>query len=204
MKPFVRRLPAYGVAVLTTAVMGWIRWMLAPVLGGTAVFIPFIIPVIFAGAVGGMGPGLVATALGILTVTYFFLPPFQTLELIRTGHVVGLVIYAVCGVALSVAAGALRASRGRIQRKHGELLAALSQRDEAARQAVMVSQALHAAELQHRTITDAVPALVSFIDQERRYRLVNHTYETWLGVPREEIVSGLTTYPGLPHRQERV
>ena len=161
--------------------------MLAPVLGGTAVFIPFIIPVIFAGAVGGMGPGLVATALGILTVTYFFLPPFHSLELIRTGHVVGLVIYAVCGVALSVAAGALRASRGRIQRKHGELLAALSQRDEAARQAVMVSEALHAAELQHRTITDAVPALVSFIDQERRYRLVNHTYETWLGVSREEI-----------------
>ena len=26
----------------------------------------------------------------------------------------------------------------------------------------------------------------------------------WLGVPREKIVGGLTTYPGLPHRQERV
>ena len=26
----------------------------------------------------------------------------------------------------------------------------------------------------------------------------------WLGVPREKIVAGLTTYPGLPHRQERV
>ena len=26
----------------------------------------------------------------------------------------------------------------------------------------------------------------------------------WLGVPREEIVAGLKTYPGLPHRQERV
>jgi UDP-N-acetylmuramoylalanine--D-glutamate ligase len=26
----------------------------------------------------------------------------------------------------------------------------------------------------------------------------------WLGVPREKIVAGLVTYPGLPHRQERV
>jgi UDP-N-acetylmuramoylalanine--D-glutamate ligase len=26
----------------------------------------------------------------------------------------------------------------------------------------------------------------------------------WLGVPREKIVAGLKTYPGLPHRQERV
>ena len=26
----------------------------------------------------------------------------------------------------------------------------------------------------------------------------------WLGVPREKIVAGLRTYPGLPHRQERV
>ena len=188
MRPFLRRLPAYGVAILTTAIMAWVRWKLSPVLGNTAVFIPFVIPVIFAGAVGGMGPGLMATALGAVTVTYFFLPPLGTFELIQSGHAVGLLIYAVCGLTLSVAAGTLRASRGRIQRKHRELLEALAERDEAALRAAKSTEALHAAELQLRTITDVVPTLVSLIGADRRYVLVNHTYETWFGLPRSEIV----------------
>ena len=188
MRPFLRKLPAYGVAILTTAIMGWVRWKLSPVLGNTAVFIPFVIPVIFAGAVGGMGPGLLATALGALTVTYFFLPPLGTFELIQSGHALGLLIYAVCGLTLSVSAGALRASRGRIQRKHRELLEALAERDEAALRAAKSTEALHAAELQLRTITDIVPTLVSLIGADRRYVLVNQTYETWFGLPRSEIV----------------
>jgi len=188
VRPFLRKLPAYGVAMLTTAIMGWVRWKLAPILGNTAVFIPFIIPVIFAGAVGGMGPGLLATALGAATVTFFFLPPLGTFDLIQSGHAVGLLIYAVCGLTISVAAGTLRASRGRIQRKHRELLEAMAERDEAGLRAATATEALRAAELQLRSITNAVPALVSFVDADRRYRLVNQTYEKWLGVPREEIV----------------
>ena len=36
--------------------------------------------------------------------------------------------------------------------------------------------------------TDAVPALISYIDKDLRYRLINRTYEEWFGHAREEIL----------------
>jgi PAS domain S-box-containing protein len=37
-------------------------------------------------------------------------------------------------------------------------------------------------------ITDAVPAMISYIDADRRYRFVNAPYESWYGQPRAGIV----------------
>jgi PAS domain S-box-containing protein len=47
--------------------------------------------------------------------------------------------------------------------------------------------AVRSAEEQLRTITDALPALVSYIDKEGRYRLNNRAYETWFGVSRADV-----------------
>jgi hypothetical protein len=38
-----------------------------------------------------------------------------------------------------------------------------------------------------RTITDALPSLVAYIDQNQRYRTVNAAFEKWFGVPTESI-----------------
>ncbi|CAN5715719.1 hypothetical protein BH10CHL1_BH10CHL1_37970 [soil metagenome] len=47
--------------------------------------------------------------------------------------------------------------------------------------------ALVAREAFLRAITDAVPNLIGYIDQTRRYRFVNATYAQWLARPREQI-----------------
>ncbi len=39
-----------------------------------------------------------------------------------------------------------------------------------------------------RTVTDAFPALISYVDRDLRYRFVNATYERWLGVPAARIL----------------
>lgn len=39
-----------------------------------------------------------------------------------------------------------------------------------------------------RLITDAVPALIAFIDTNQRYRFVNAAYEPWFGRPRYDIL----------------
>jgi PAS domain S-box-containing protein len=39
-----------------------------------------------------------------------------------------------------------------------------------------------------RLLTDALPALISYIDAELRYRFVNHAYSEWFGHDREEVV----------------
>jgi PAS domain S-box-containing protein len=41
---------------------------------------------------------------------------------------------------------------------------------------------------QLKSITDTLPALVSYIDTEERYRFVNRAYEEWFGVKPEELL----------------
>ncbi len=39
-----------------------------------------------------------------------------------------------------------------------------------------------------RVITDSVPVLISYIDKTLTYRFVNHAYERWFGLSRDELV----------------
>ncbi|WP_448187348.1 NahK/ErcS family hybrid sensor histidine kinase/response regulator [Azospirillum sp. sgz301742] len=48
-------------------------------------------------------------------------------------------------------------------------------------------EALRDGEQRIRLITDAVPALIAYVDSEQRYRFVNRAYEDWFNRPRSEI-----------------
>jgi PAS domain S-box-containing protein len=48
-------------------------------------------------------------------------------------------------------------------------------------------QGLEAARERVQLVADAVPALISYIDADLRYRLNNRAYETWFGHPRGEL-----------------
>lgn len=47
--------------------------------------------------------------------------------------------------------------------------------------------ALRDSEHRIRVITDALPALIAYVDAEQRYRFINKPYEEWFGRPRSEI-----------------
>ncbi len=47
---------------------------------------------------------------------------------------------------------------------------------------------LRAREAQLQILIDAVPALISYVDAERRYRFVNRSYEEWFGCSRDQLV----------------
>lgn len=48
-------------------------------------------------------------------------------------------------------------------------------------------EALRDSERRLRLITDAMPALIAYVDAERRYRFTNKGYEDWFGRSRDEI-----------------
>jgi PAS domain S-box-containing protein len=50
-----------------------------------------------------------------------------------------------------------------------------------------VNEALRASEAQLLDITDTLPAIISYVDADRRFRFHNRAYAEGLGVPREEI-----------------
>src|ERR1700759_5039324 len=52
----------------------------------------------------------------------------------------------------------------------------------------LTEDALRDGERRIRLVTDAMPALISYVDAEERYRFVNEPYCRWLGQPEETIV----------------
>ena len=49
-------------------------------------------------------------------------------------------------------------------------------------------EALRTSEAQLRLTTDALPAFISYVDNQQRYRFVNKTYEASFGIPREHMI----------------
>ncbi|MGK7948310.1 MAG: PAS domain S-box protein [Xenococcaceae cyanobacterium] len=52
---------------------------------------------------------------------------------------------------------------------------------------IKAEKAFQRSEKQLRLITDALPVLIAYIDNQQRYRYNNQTYETWFGKPRSEL-----------------
>jgi PAS domain S-box-containing protein len=105
----------YGVAVLAVGLILLLRLLLGPgitpqspflLLGGGAVMV--------AAWFGGLGPGLLATALGVLAGDYFFLPPQGSFTGLNVAAL-PLALFAVQGVVISSLAEALRAARRRAE-----------------------------------------------------------------------------------------
>jgi PAS domain S-box-containing protein len=52
---------------------------------------------------------------------------------------------------------------------------------------IAAEKSLQRSEEQLKLITDALPVLIAYIDQEQRYIYNNRTYETWYGIPRSTL-----------------
>jgi PAS domain S-box-containing protein len=52
----------------------------------------------------------------------------------------------------------------------------------------LVEHELRASEAQMRLITDAMPALIAYVDADERYRFNNKAYEVWYGLKRESLL----------------
>lgn len=68
----------YGAALLLTLLMVWLRVALAPAESGGR-FITPALAVALSALYGGLGPGLVSVALGMLLVNFFMVPPYGVL-----------------------------------------------------------------------------------------------------------------------------
>ena len=60
----------YGVAPAVVAMAFVARALLAPVLHGDTVFLYFVPAVLISAAIGGLGPGLLATALSLVAAAF--------------------------------------------------------------------------------------------------------------------------------------
>ena len=74
-----------------------------------------------------------------------------------------------------------------------------------------VEEALRESEERLRLVANNVPALISYVDRDQRYRFSNRTYDDWFGIPQERMlgrsvaeVFGDETYARIKPHLERV
>ena len=120
----------YVLAVIVTLLALSVRLALTPWTGDRPVLVLFVIPVILAAYVGGLGPGLLTTVLIALGTDYFVVPPIHSFRFERPVDVVSWLILVVTGLLVSVLNGALHRSRRTAEAAFREL----KQADEAVRE----------------------------------------------------------------------
>jgi PAS domain S-box-containing protein len=100
----------YGFAFLLTVLAILIRIPLSSVLGADVPFILFFPVVTLTAWYGGLGPGLLATALSALAATFLYAAPSNISSLNDVPGVVRLLLFIGGGVFISWICGALRAA----------------------------------------------------------------------------------------------
>jgi two-component system, LuxR family, sensor kinase FixL len=151
----------YGAAIATVAALALLAWGLYPWLQGHASFLIFIPGVVLAAGFGGVGPGLLATAiftvLGIALTGQGALPPSVVLE---------AVVFSIVGLGISWLGELLRRTRIRSRRQ---------------------AKDVRAREAHLRSILDSVPDATVVIDETGMIRSFSAAAERLFGYTESQV-----------------
>jgi two-component system, LuxR family, sensor kinase FixL len=153
----------YAVAVIIIAWLFVARLLLDPLLEGRAAFLMFVPAVAISSAVGGLGPGLLSTFLGLIAGLFLF-PNFPTVAAADTLHAT---LFAGIGVGLATWGGFL------------------SKRREVAATA---ADSLRAREAHLTSILETVPDAMIVIDEHGNIQSFSTAAERQFGYAPEEVI----------------
>src|SRR5579883_3301494 len=165
-QPVSKHMVRYAVAVLAVVPVFFMKLLLPGLVGEELPFLFFFLTVICSGWYGGLGPGLVTTALSALVFRYLFIDEnyFRTIGITGT---LRIVLFIFEGTLISGLMG---------------LLHATTQRSEASFQARRVS------DQQYRQMVETASEGILTIDHEGRLTYVNRRLADWLGYSPDEML----------------
>ena len=162
MTPSTRaRAVRYGVSLVLVAIVVAVRMAVSPAWSQQHPYLLFYPAIIAAGWYGGFGPGMVATVLAALSISYLWLPPLYTLRIASEQDSVGWLLFVAVGFAVSLLNEARVRAKSRAT-QHARALeqeAALRHKAEAeASRLAALTEELLRGEARYRTSFDADPA----------------------------------------------
>ncbi|HEX4961046.1 MAG TPA: ATP-binding protein [Thermoanaerobaculia bacterium] len=185
----------YGLAVAAVAAALLVRWPLLPLFGGSVPFMFFFPAIVFAGWIGGLGPGLLATGLSALGAAYFlFSPPLLAVVSQPSARVFQLLIFVAIGLLISLLNEGLHAARRR----------AADVAEENRRQAEALLHAkeeVRESESRFRIVADVAPALIWMAGPDKLCDWFNRPWLTFTGRTLEQ-EAGFGWLEGV-HRDDR-
>ena len=105
------RIVVYILSVLVTAGTLWARLAVGYKAGDPLMLIVFLIPVLFSAYAGGLGPGLVATAVAAVETAYYLIPPLHSFAISSRVNVAQWIVLIVLGTLMSLLIESLRGAR---------------------------------------------------------------------------------------------
>jgi PAS domain S-box-containing protein len=150
----------YAVALVTTALAVGLRVLLDAYLGRGLTFLLAYPPVMISAIYGGFGPALLSTVLSEVMLLALADPTAS-----EANTPLRMIVFGASGLVI----GTMAESLHRARRRAHEASVARGRSE----------RTLESAQDRLRVIVDAAPALISYIDTQLRYRLVNATYEKW-------------------------
>lgn len=149
----------YAAALLCTTLGLAARVLIDPLIGDALYFVTAFPAVAATVWIAGTGPGIATALACLLWAGFYFAPPRGSLDLSTARQWFAAITYLASSGVIVAMGHALNRARERSQR----------------------------AELELRTMTDSLPALVSHIGPDFTYRLNNQAYEDWFGLERSKI-----------------
>src|SRR5918997_552308 len=164
----------YAIATLAVLLVIALKLLLDPYITGQSPFLLLAAAVMVGAWFGGLGPGLLATALGVLTADYFFLEPIGSFSMPGVAWL-PVSLFTLQGVLISALVEALHSARQRAERRALEIR---SKQEE-----------LRRSEERHRLLVDNVEDYAIFmVDPEGHVLDCNVGAERIFGFTEGEIV----------------
>lgn len=150
----------YGLSIVAILTTFLLRVLLAPALNDQAPFLLFTAAVFIAAAIGGLGPGLLATALGAVLGSYFLGEP-------HGAHIASVAVFVVIGTGISAFGLWLQSVR---------------------REAASATADAQAREAHLRSILDTVPDAMVVIDEQGLMHSFSSAAERLFGYGAAEVL----------------
>ncbi len=179
---FPRRLSGYLVAVTAFAISCFIRWSIARLYGEFPPFITFYPVVLLVAIVCDIWVVLLSTAFSALVAIYWTIPPQNQFEISRPSDVIGLALFCMTGIFVSVVAELYHRERKGLVSANAQLRMEVVERKRA-------EEALRTSEEKFARAFNNNPAAVALTRLEDGVFVeVNDTWAELVGYCREEMI----------------
>jgi PAS domain S-box-containing protein len=146
----------------------------------------FLCAVLVAAWLGGVGPGLLATALSILAFQYFFISPIHSLV---TGFqdLLRIALFALTAVFVVFVCAAQRRTAESLRRARDDLRASVQELQTENAERIRAEQVARQAERELRLTIDTIPAIAARYRADGSLDFVNQTWRTYTGLSQDSL-----------------
>ena len=187
--------------------------VVAAVVGGllldrfldTAPFVSlFLCAIMFASWFGGVGPGLLATALSIFAFAYYFLPPMYSVA-VAFKDLPRLLLFAITALFVVALNAVQRRTADSLERTHDDLQTAVRELEELNASLQVenterrrAEQTIRQAERELQLTIDTIPALAARYRRDGSLDFVNRTWRDYTGLSQDSLTGqrwGVAIHP---------